>query len=265
MLPREHQEFIDRALPVFQRDSRCLGVAAAGSWITNSMDQYSDLDLIVVADPKHFQSMASERQSIVERLGRLLVAFSGEHVGEPRLLICLYDNPLLHVDVKFISQDDLKERIENPVVLWEREHALSKIISSSESKHPMPDLQWLEDRFWVWVHYAALRLGRGELLEVIDFLSYVRSQVLGPLALVSHGQLPRGVRRIEELAKSDLADFVSTVPSYGHASCARAIEATVSLYLRLREQAAKPALRRHAEAERAATSYLRQVVTRIAN
>jgi hypothetical protein len=31
----------------------------------------------------------------------LLVGFTGEHVGEPRVLICLYGPPVLHVDLKF--------------------------------------------------------------------------------------------------------------------------------------------------------------------
>jgi hypothetical protein len=33
-------------------------------------------------------------------------AFSGEHVGEPRALICLYGPPLLPVDLKFVSLSD---------------------------------------------------------------------------------------------------------------------------------------------------------------
>ena len=32
--------------------------------------------------------------------------FTGEHVGESRVLICLYGPPLLHVDLKFVSLSD---------------------------------------------------------------------------------------------------------------------------------------------------------------
>lgn len=261
MLPKEHQTFLDQALPIFQQDERFLGVAAAGSWITGSMDKYSDLDLIAVADPRHQPAVMSDRQVIVAQLGSLLAAFTGEHVDEPRLLICLYDRPLLHVDVKFVALDDLESRIENPVVLWERDGSLSRTISRSEPRHPMPDAQGIEDRFWIWVHYAALRLGRGELFEVIDFLSYLRSQVLGPLALVSHGQLPRGVRRLETLAKADLPDFERTVPAYDRASCGRAIEASVALYRRLREQApSRATLTLRDAAEKGAVEYLGKVI-----
>jgi hypothetical protein len=37
-----------------------------------------------------------------------------------------------------------------------------------------PDLQWLEDGSWVWVHYIATKIARGELLEAVDALGFVR-------------------------------------------------------------------------------------------
>ncbi|MER7057532.1 MULTISPECIES: hypothetical protein [unclassified Streptomyces] len=51
----------------------------------------------------------------------------------------------------------------------------------------MPDLQWIEDRFWIWVHYGATKLGRGELFEVNGFLAAagrrtVRAERAGQLA-----------------------------------------------------------------------------------
>ena len=96
-----HQQFISRALPHFAADSRLVGVAAAGSWAENAMDEFSDLDLIIAVEPEGFAQVMSERQSIAASLGKLLAAFTGEHVCEPRVLICLYDSPLLHVDLKF--------------------------------------------------------------------------------------------------------------------------------------------------------------------
>ncbi len=55
-----------------------------------------------------------------KRLGHFLSGFTGEHVGEPRVLICLYDNPLLHVDIKFLTLEELHPRVETPVVLLDK-------------------------------------------------------------------------------------------------------------------------------------------------
>ena len=57
-------------------------------------------------------------------------------------------------------------------------------MKKSNASFPTPDLQWMEDRFWVWVHYGALKIGRGELFETIDFISFLRQNVIGSLALM---------------------------------------------------------------------------------
>jgi hypothetical protein len=49
-------------------------------------------------------------QQNASRLGELLPSFTGEHVGEPRLLICLYNNPLLHAELKFVTPEEFKKR-----------------------------------------------------------------------------------------------------------------------------------------------------------
>lgn len=63
----------------------------------------------------------------------LLQGFTGEHVGEPRLLICLYGPPLLHVDLKFLSVAELDVRIEEPEVLFERGEAVTQRLRSTRA------------------------------------------------------------------------------------------------------------------------------------
>jgi predicted nucleotidyltransferase len=253
------EKFLANTLAILQKDQRILGVAVAGSWITGRTDQYSDLDLVIVCEDAYFEALMAERRQIAHCLGTLVASFTGEHVNEPRLLICLYDRPVLHVDLKFITLADLDKRIENPVVVWERKSLLSKQMERSLPEHPMPDLQWIEDRFWVWVHYGATKLGRGELFEVIDFLSYLRGPILGSLSLVRHGQLPRGARRLESLAPGDVAAFEQTVPSYNFDSCVAATEASIALYQKLREEMEDGNLVRRIEAESVALKYLEDV------
>lgn len=116
--PEPHRAFVARALPILQADPRIVGVAAAGSWADDSMDAHSDLDLVVAVDPRAFAEVLSDRQRIASSLGQLAAAFTGEHVGEPRVLICLYEAPLLHVDLKFVSLDQVGATVDRPVILW---------------------------------------------------------------------------------------------------------------------------------------------------
>ncbi|PJZ83722.1 hypothetical protein CH366_10110 [Leptospira harrisiae] len=57
-------------------------------------------------------------KQFADQIGDLLVGFTGEHVGKNRFLICLYNSPLLHVDLKFIQIQDFHDRVENPKILF---------------------------------------------------------------------------------------------------------------------------------------------------
>lgn len=258
-LPNEHRNFLDRTLDYIKNDARMLGLAVAGSCITNTMDEFSDLDFVVVVSEAHYEQVMLERSKIANSLGHLLVSFTGEHVGEPRLLICLYDHPLLHVDLKFVTRSDFQKRIEDPVILWERESVISDEIKKSRPKHPMPDLQWIEDRFWVWIHYMAVKLGRGELFEVIDCLTFIRVIAFGPLSLVTHGQLPRGVRRLEIFAPMESMELKATVATHDRNSCIEAVRASIAFYRKLRVSHSDLTITFRNEAERVAIEYFEKV------
>ncbi len=265
MIPEEHQNFIDKAVDILKQDNRIVGIALGGSYISGNMDEYSDLDFVVAVSPQDAQQIMGERMEIAKKLGNLLSAFTGEHVGEPRLLICLYDSPLLHVDLKFISLDDAGKRVEDPVILYQKDNALSHAFSAKPAAFPYPDLQWIEDRFWVWVHYAAGKIGRGEIFEAVETISFLRQTVVAPLILMKNGRLPRGVRNIEADARKDLPALLKTVAVHEAQSCISAVRAIIRLYLELREPCSRQKLvvRHHAEAK--ALEYLEFIANRVSN
>lgn len=261
-LPEAHRSFLEHIIAKLKQDKRLLGVAIGGSYLTGEMDEYSDIDLVLVVDDIHYEQVLQERQVIASNLGSLLAAFTGEHVGEPRLLICLYENPLIHVDLKFVLWESFKsDRIENPVILWERENLLTQAIFENPRDYPKPDLQWIEDRFWVWVHYCAGKLGRGELFDLIDVLSYIRGMVLAPLAKVQAGLKPRGVRNLEKELPHLLPDFCQTIPAKHDADeIARSLQHTINFYRQLRDAVKTPELVVRSPAEIASTNYLQTVI-----
>lgn len=263
MIPKIHQNFIDQSIQVFQNDFRIVGVAVGGSYITKSMDEFSDIDLVIAISQEHRKQVMEERYEIARKLGNLLSAFTGEHVDEPRLLICLYGPPLLHVDLKFVALDDISNRVEDPIILWERDSLVSNQLKLGEAKFPIPNLQWIEDRFWVWIHYGATKIGRREIFEIIEFISYMRQVVIGPLILMKNGKLPRGVRRIEFDAPEELPLLVNTIPSYDIQSCIKALQVIIELYLDLREYHAKGNLIKNYQAERYSVEYLNEIAKKM--
>ncbi|MDR6370540.1 putative nucleotidyltransferase [Chryseobacterium bernardetii] len=230
------QEFANRAKEILEPDDNVIGLAVAGSWITDEIDEFSDLDLILVTQQKisHDKNLMLD---YAKKLGDFLSGFTGEHVGEPRLLICLYDNPLLHVDIKFLNLEEFQNRIETPVLLIDKGEKLTNIIHHTEARFPYPDYQWIEDRFWTWIHYALLKTGRGEYFEAYDFMGFLRMVVFGPLLHIKNGNLPRGVRKVETALKtSDLEKLKLTIPDYNRQSLLESLRNAVSLYRHLRAE-----------------------------
>ena len=260
-LPDAHRRFLDSSVGALARDARIVGVAAGGSFLTDSMDEFSDLDLVIAVEPALYDSVMTERQRIAAALGPLLASFTGEHVGEPRLLVCLYDgSPPLHVDLKFLALSDVVARVEDPAVLWDREGRFTGALEQGSAVYPVPNLQWIEDRFWVWVHYATAKIGRGEIFEALECLSFLRVNVLGPLALLRSGSRPAGVRNLERRAPEYVRDIQSTEAVHSAMDCLRALRACVEAYRSLRTVSPPAELRQAAEG--AAMKYLSAIELR---
>lgn len=257
-LPAAHRAFLAHALDVLAQDPRIVGVTAGGSFLSGDMDAFSDLDLVIVTEPGRQDEVLDARTEIAGRLGTLLSAFTGEHVGEPRLLICLYGAPLLHVDLKFVALGALHQRVEDPAVLWARDGRVGAALEQGAARYPQPDATWIGERFWIWMHYGAGKIGRGELFEAIDFLSFIRSAVLGPLALRRAGARPQGVRKIEFHDPVFAERLRATVPAYDARDCLRALEACIALYRELRGAGSPGA------AETAVTAYVDEIRARLA-
>ena len=262
-LPDAHRATLRTVLRGLAARLEILGVAAGGSFASGVMDEFSDLDLIVVVDPAAREKIAAERAVLAAEIGPLLAAFTGEHVGEPRLLICLYGPPPVHVDLKFVVPHDLERRVEDPVVLWDRTGEVAGALARGTASYPAPDRQWIEDRFWVWIHYAAGKIGRGELFEALDLLSFVRGRVLGPLSLEEAGARPNGVRRVETDVPRRAAALRETVSAYDARDAVRAVLAAAALYRDLRGEHVAARIVHRTDAERAAMADLEAVARRL--
>ncbi|WP_026791688.1 hypothetical protein [Pleomorphomonas oryzae] len=234
-LPASHRAFLEKALDILPQDPRIHSLLAGGSMIHGGMDEFSDLDFVVIVDEAFYEKVLADRMEIARRLGPLLSAFTGEHVGEPRLLICLYGPELLHIDLKFVTMSDLDRRIERPVVLWSRDKtAVEERLDRAEIRWPNLDPQWFEDRAWIWLHYGAARALRGELFEALGMLAFFREQVLGPLLHRRASRPQRGVRRMEAFDLDGTERLAATIAHHDLPAVKAALIASIDLYLDLR-------------------------------
>ena len=234
-LPETHKQLLDKIVQKLQQDPRIVGIGASGSYATDTLDKYSDLDLVIAVKPEQFESVMDDRFAIVDSVEGNVAAFTGEHVGEPRLVIALYAPDAVHVDFKFVSLPDAAIRVDDTKVLWEQDSLLTDTFKTKESKYPQPDPQWIEDRFWIWTHYAATKIARGEYFEALEFLSFIRTVVLSPLALKQANLTPSGVRKIETRLPEFSKKLERTVAKPTKVELTVAVKQCIEIYLELRE------------------------------
>lgn len=238
VLPALHQAFVDRLCAAMPEDGRVDALLAGGSLVHGGVDDQSDIDIVVVVADDAYAGVMAARHAFAESFGELLSAFTGEHVGEPRLLICLYGPPLLHVDFKFVTADDLGSMVERPQILWARnEPAIAAKLDAARIAWPDRDADWFEARAWVWLHYGAAKLKRGELHEALAMLGFFREIVLGAMLHRRAARSQRGLRRIEAHGLDPEGLLKSTVAGHDAAEIRAALLASIDAYLALRADA----------------------------
>jgi predicted nucleotidyltransferase len=240
MVNAVQQAMLDRVLAAVRDDARIEALLGAGSMARGAFDPYSDFDFVVVeAEP------IADRLAFADAMGERLTSFTGEHVGEPNLLICLYGPPLLHVDFKFGPRSSLGRFTEAPIVLWARDpESIARWLSTVRVGWPSHDAQWFEDRAWLWLHYGATKWLRGEYFEAISTLDFFRCMVLGPMLQRNAGQPMRGMRHVESLPGAR-GKLEPTLAGDEAKAIRRAFTEAAGLYVQLREAQPPPRPTKH--------------------
>jgi predicted nucleotidyltransferase len=262
-IPAPFRPLVQATIAAARADPRLVGLALGGSAAAGVMDEYSDLDFVVVVRDEHHRDLLHEAPAFAAKLGPLLSAFTGEHVREPRLLLCLYGPPLLRMDLLFVADQDLDHRVEDGRILWQRAGALEAALWRAPAVWPRADPQWIEDRFRIWLHNGTTKAGRGEFFACVEQLAFLRRTVFGPLIAQRRGHHPDGVRRIELIAPELVAAMAGTIGDNTATGCLQALRAAVDLYHRLRDET--PGVTWRTGAEAATLAYLAAIEARLAS
>ena len=217
-------------------DSRFLALLAGGSILHGGFDDWSDLDLVLVVRDDAYDMVMATRREFAAGCGDLLSAFTGEHVGEPRLLICLFGPDVIHVDLKFVTGDALDAMVERPVVIWSRDPQINERVTNADVSWPDMPPDWFEERIWTWLHYGATKLARGELFEAIALLDMIREKVLAPMIHTAEGRPQRGLRRLEQHVSPLTQKLAATLAAHDREDVRRALLASMELYTQLRPE-----------------------------
>jgi predicted nucleotidyltransferase len=248
LIPPTVRQFLEEALPILRGNSRLLGVAAGGSYAHGRMDRYSDLDLLLVTTNNDAKEIVARLPELAQAIGPLLSSFSGSMFGVPELLVCLYAPQPLHVDLKVVAIETMRNGIERPEVLFDRTGELRACVAAMTVAWPDLCAQWFEDRFWIWVDYVVRKVGRGEIFDALDCLAMIRKRVLGPMIARHLCQRQDEVRHIERVAPELSEQLKAVIGRHDAGDLLRALDAAILLYTELRRDEAPEKPRDGAEA-----------------
>jgi hypothetical protein len=240
------------------REPDVVGMAIAGSFVDGTPDAYSDLDLRMVLANGSLQRVFPRREELARACGTLVAAFTGEHVGEPHLLVTLYED-LVHVDYLFAELADAPDKNQGRrvLVLWQRDDEVANALSRPPVADPPGDLTDMEARMWTWTWYIQSKILRGELWEAVSALNFVRDVVLFRLLAMTRDVRFRGARFTEGLVGEHAGSMERTLGTLDRESLLEALRTAVRLYLDL----ADPLLARHGvEPARAARTTVLQAL-----
>jgi hypothetical protein len=219
-----------------------LGMLIGGSFASGEADVYSDLDMQLVVQDEAVEATSRELRRMAEAAGPVVASFYAEHVGDPHMLIVLYED-LIHADFEPVAVSNVGPRNAGRAahVLWERDRVVSSALPGTHEDDDATDLRWIEDRVWTWSWYIQTKVLRGELYETLDGLQYMRDNVLFKLLAMHRGERPSGARRVESRLGEWAQQFADTLPELSGDSMMNALRATMTLYQAL----ADPLLNRY--------------------
>jgi hypothetical protein len=260
MASSAQQEFLDRAVSIAEKDSRFIGLALHQE--SDHEHEFTDLEFVFVCAPISFGDCAADLKGVAEALGPLLLSYEQEKTDAERELSCLYDEPLRRIDLRLLPTDGAA-MLRHPRVLWERDGTLSAELAKYRDVAPVIDLQWMEDRFWLWLHSAAMALKEGAIFEALHQMSCLRTRILAPMLLKKQAQPADALKGLEQAGGDELSSLRATVPLYDARSCEISLREAAKLYVGLRETLAPEELVRHRRAEMAVMRHLHTVSDRL--
>jgi hypothetical protein len=217
------------------KDPQILGMLLGGSFASGEADEYSDLDMQLVVEDGQVEQLVRRLRTLADQAGRVVAAFSAEHVGLPHMLIVLYED-LVHADFEplEISRVGPRNAGMSTHVLWERDPAVSASLGGEGTKEdPAAALVWLENRIWTWSWYVQTKILRGELYDALRGLQEIRDTVLFRLLAIHRDERPNSARRAEGRVGPWKHQFAATIPALGRASAMDALRSSIRLYLDL--------------------------------
>ncbi len=204
-----HRRLLEKAVKALKGDDRVKGLYLSG---TPSTDDYSDIDLFILSSVEDREGLERDRVKTAGRVGEI-VAEAMSTV--PHTYVVVYE-PGVKMDYCYhvLPEKPRPDRVFVDVLYDPSGHIEEVIEMSKTASIGVSDeyLRNLVKHFYVALHYATTKLGRGELWESRDTVEYYRGLLISFEHILDSRERV-GYRRLEQkLSKEKLLMLEKTIP-----------------------------------------------------
>lgn len=210
--PGERKQILDNLVRELDADPAVAGVMFAGSTSEGFRDDYSDIDLIVIAQPEDFSTVVKRWVGHIESNLPVIRRFHGlEH--ERKIIYCFLLEGFLELDVLFESLTTLSSRSRRKIV-FDRTGRMSEILQSSPPElEPVPLFAYAKacmDSIWYHVTHTITALHRGHNWKALYEVDQIRSRAFSLFGLLK-GLDVEDYAEVDHLPAETLADLEKTL------------------------------------------------------
>lgn len=229
------RELLSRAVHVLAEDSRVVACALSGSFATGMADEYSDIDVDVLLDPRRSEDFYKDLPKTLAKIGPILAC--RESKWADRTVFVHFE------DVSMFRRLDLhfyhSRRYSFPPsrisyeMLFERDGASLPVVGSEEDVQEIEPQDFLQRRIVTFLMQRILNvreLRRGNIWHAHDSAQTGRLQIVDMLRCIyTPDRISAGTRDLEaDLPQDVLTELRRLVPSLSKESIAQATMSSLS-------------------------------------
>jgi hypothetical protein len=195
----------DFCLAVFRDNGWAAGIE--GSCAAGRVDEFSDLDFVVVCPPSTDIDQALTRVAAALSDGcRPIALFRADHVGQPGMLVAylVEGEWAVKADVRMIGTDRLVAR--PPFVTLHDPAGVIELAGPAAPGLSRGELDTMREKACGWLWYSYAKAMRGELFQAARSLDFTRENALLPCLLDTLGLPQDGHRHIEDRLPAEIVD-----------------------------------------------------------
>lgn len=199
------------AIKYFSNIDSSIGIVVQGSIATNMLDEYSDIDLLIVLDDieKLHQSISGLEPYLLNKY-RILASFTANHINRENLFVFYLKKSKMILKLDIQIEKDLLfdcEQSNKYLIIRDSYNIKKSVVEIKE----IIDYNILYKKFSVWLWYIFYLIERGEYFQAARSIDFSRENALLPIIRHINGLSNfDGHRRIELLLPKQIVNELKT-------------------------------------------------------